>query len=254
MEGPGDSVAVGIVPIEVSPPPSDISPEQNTGAMTVGGHGILPHVFRRFYHIGIFTTFSFLYYFYGIDLGIRVGFAAPKVLAIAAFLQILVEIIRIRRRFVCFGFRSYEADQVSAQAWGTIGACLVLIAAPQRRPGVAGQTFAERAVIGMPILWTLAIIDPLIGELKAHGVIGSLFRPGRGFSVWQRSIIAIIVTWAIWSSIGAVTGEAIWWLVAVMGPVSVAAEYPKLLFIDDNAMMELVPLAVSLLLSPFFSF
>ncbi|CEP03564.1 hypothetical protein PBRA_009449 [Plasmodiophora brassicae] len=200
---------------------SVIPADQNTGALTVGGHGILPHLFRRSYHVVLFTAVPFVYYWYCIPLGQQVGFAAPKVVALIAIAQIVLEAARIRQRFVCFGFRSYERTQISAQAWGTVGACLVLIAAPQMSGGATG---ADRAVIGMPILWTLGI----------------------------RTCLAVAVAWLIWALIGVVTGRAVWWIVALMGPIAVAAEYPKLVFIDDNAMMELVPLATALLLEPFF--
>ncbi|SPR00250.1 unnamed protein product (mitochondrion) [Plasmodiophora brassicae] len=212
---------------------SVIPADQNTGALTVGGHGILPHLFRRSYHVVLFTAVPFVYYWYCIPLG----------------QQIVLEAARIRQRFVCFGFRSYERTQISAQAWGTVGACLVLIAAPQMSGGATG---ADRAVIGMPILWTLGIVDPLLGELKSHGAIGRRVRRGRGFTLPERTCLAVAVAWLIWALIGVVTGRAVWWIVALMGPIAVAAEYPKLVFIDDNAMMELVPLATALLLEPFF--
>lgn len=249
---------------------SVIPADQNTGALTVGGHGILPHLFRRSYHVVLFTAVPFVYYWYCIPLGQQVGFAAPKVVALIAIAQIVLEAARIRQRFVCFGFRSYERTQISAQAWGTVGACLVLIAAPQVRgshtrrarwwgltrglpPQVnGGATGADRAVIGMPILWTLGIVDPLLGELKGHGAIGRRVRRGRGFTLPERTCLAVAVAWLIWALIGVVTGRAVWWIVALMGPIAVAAEYPKLVFIDDNAMMELVPLATALLLEPFF--
>ncbi|XXQ37391.1 Dolichol kinase [Plasmodiophora brassicae] len=228
---------------------SVIPADQNTGALTVGGHGILPHLFRRSYHVVLFTAVPFVYYWYCIPLGQQVGFAAPKVVALIAIAQIVLEAARIRQRFVCFGFRSYERTQISAQAWGTVGACLVLIAAPQVNGGATG---ADRAVIGMPILWTLGIVDPLLGELKGHGAIGRRVRRGRGFTLPERTCLAVAVAWLIWALIGVVTGRAVWWIVALMGPIAVAAEYPKLVFIDDNAMMELVPLATALLLEPFF--
>eukprot|EP00474_Spongospora_subterranea_P003805 CRZ04263.1 hypothetical protein [Spongospora subterranea] len=240
------------------PPPAHedssvpISVEQNTAAMTVGGHGCLPHLFRRVWHISTFTTLSWFYYYIAIDICDRIGFPASKIVAILALSQMVMEGIRIRQQFLCFGFRSYERNQISAQAWGLVGAAIVLIAAPYRISFTSSQTSAQRAFIGMPILWTLAFIDPLLGELKAHGSIGKICRPGQGFTLHQRSAIGVVVTWAIWTGIGLVSGEYIWWLIVIMGPLSVAAEYPKLRFIDDNAMMELVPLAASLLLSPFF--
>jgi hypothetical protein len=40
-------------------------------------------------------------------------------------------------------------------------------------------------------------------------------------------------------------------LVALMGPICVAAEWPRLRYIDDNATMLLIPLAVVLILEPF---
>lgn len=41
------------------------------------------------------------------------------------------------------------------------------------------------------------------------------------------------------------------WMAAVMAPLTVAAEWPRLRYIDDNATMILIPLAGVVLLHPF---
>ena len=98
-------------------------------------------------------------------------------------------------------------------------------------------------------------MDPLIGELKGHGVIGRYFHEGRGLTVAERCTTATVVVWVIWICTWLILDVDVneWWFAVLMGPLTVAAEYPSLKVIDDNAMMELVPLAAALLFRPLFS-
>lgn len=64
-----EEVKVDIVPAHNEAQPqaaaaSAVPVDQNTAALTVGSLG---HVFRRVYHILVFTSVSYLYYFHGID-------------------------------------------------------------------------------------------------------------------------------------------------------------------------------------------
>ena len=54
----------------------------------------------------------------------------------------------------------------------------------------------------------------------------------------------------IWLGCGYFLGTP-YWMAILMGPVTMAAELPKLKWIDDNATMLLIPAAVVLILAPF---
>jgi hypothetical protein len=77
------------------------SAEQNTASLTVGGLG---HVFRRVYHIVLFTLVSYVYYFHGIGVassaiapdhafpgvewGEDIGFSSRKFISIVLLVQV----------------------------------------------------------------------------------------------------------------------------------------------------------------------
>jgi len=177
-----------------------------------------------------------------------------KGLSFIILVQIIVEAIRIRFGIIIFGQREYERNQVCAQAWGLISMCVVLMLAYPRAFSIDpvftdtpstdrkdSQTFACYAQLAMPIIWGLGFGDPLIGELKRFGV-----------GLKARSAIAIAVLMFVYLMTFLWCGTP-FWLMFILPPIAVAAEYPKLSYIDDNAMMLLVPLLFSLLLEPWFT-
>lgn len=88
----------------------------------------------------------------------------------------------------------------------------------------------------IPIIWSCAIVDPLLGELRRTQL-------SRTWIVF----IGIVVVMLIW-------GLASWWfkldwlLVLLMGPLVVILEWPNFRWLDDNALVQLVPLLVILIL------
>jgi len=111
-------------------------------------------------------------------------------------------------------------------AWGPGAIALVLWLAPEQ--GVAG------ACSGLPMIWSLSLVDPLMGELPRARVRASVV-----------ALSGVAVAAAIWGVCVPWLGTSAW-LVAVMPVVTVAAEWPRLTWIDDNAAMTLAPLAVVL--------
>ena len=89
-----------------------------------------------------------------------------------------------------------------------------------------------------PLVLSLSLGDPFLGELRRKGIesrnvviIGSIFIAAIWLASWNFVDTPII-------------------LVAIMGPICVAAEWPRLRWIDDNATMLLIPLFTVLLLIP----
>jgi hypothetical protein len=214
--------------------------------------GYKAHIFRRVYHVCVFTLIAPLFYWYFDDVADAMNISVPKLLSIIIIVQIIAEAVRIHFGFIIFGMREYERKQVCAQAWGTVSTCIVFLLAypraysispafyPDRDDTTYNQRHACYAQVGLPIVWSLGFGDPLIGELKRLG-----------FDAKQRSVIACAVLICVYVISALWCGTA-WWLAIIIPPIAIAAEYPSLKVIDDNGMMLLVPLLVTLVLEPWF--
>ena len=202
---------------------------------TVGGwHG---HIFRRTTHL-LMVLIPVIYYWWGESIAdilsgyIGQDLSRERFVSIIMLLAILGESWRIRSGYTIFGQREYEARQISALAWGGVSIALCLLAAP--RGGLEG------AYIGLPIIVTLSLVDPVLGE-------------GRRYieSTEVVTVLGVLVAALIWGLSAFYLGTPAW-LAVLMPPLAVAAEWPRLKLVDDNAMMVLVPLAAALMVQPWF--
>lgn len=195
--------------------------------------GIYGHCYRRLTHIGMVFV-PILYYWYGHTLGAMFGVSRGTLVKIIVLLIFCGEWLRVKRGWVVLGQRSYEARQLSAFAWGSLGTAIVLLTVPEI--GLQG------AGLGFPIIASLALVDPLLGELrgvKASKVLLIVF----GF-------IGLLIIWlcaCYWLQ------TPIWVLIFVI-PTSLLAEIYKISNIDDNFLMLIVPLIIVLILSNFVGF
>lgn len=187
------------------------------------------HLARRVFHVGM-VAIPWAWYWHA-D-GVEEALGQPREVLLGALMALGVgfELVRRHKGWTIFGQRAYEAHQFSAMAWGLVSVGLTLQFAPA--VGELG------AAIGVPIIWSLSLVDPLMGELR---------RAGRADSVV--ATLGMIVTAAVWLISGQLLGAPLW-LAAVMAPLTVAAEWPRLRWIDDNATMTLAPLAAALALTP----
>ena len=156
---------------------------------------------------------------------------ATVILALLAF-----EIVRLSLGFTVFGQRAYESKQISALAWGGLAVGLTLLIAPSM-----GTSSREAAALGFPLIMSLVLGDPLLGELRRTGMTRS--------RVVAVSVVAMMILW----SVCAFWLGTPWLLVVVLAPLTVISEWPRLTYIDDNATMLLIPLAAVLVLDPFFA-
>ncbi|WP_423063694.1 hypothetical protein [Candidiatus Paracoxiella cheracis] len=187
---------------------------------TVGGLG--GHILRRVIHIAIVAV-PLLYYAYAEPVA-RFFHLTPKLSLLVIFgVNIIVEAIRLMFGWTFVGHRRHEEKVISSFAWGIFSICLVLILAPDR-------SFA------IPIIWSCAIGDPILGELRKT----KLSRTWVAF-------IGVIVIAGIWWICTAWLGTP-WRLGLLMGPLIVGLEWPNIKWIDDNALMQLIPLLIILLL------
>jgi hypothetical protein len=90
-----------------------------------------------------------------------------------------------------------------------------------------------------PLILSLSLGDPLMGELRRKGIDTR--------NVMLLSTLALLVIWlAAWSQFGTPL-----WMAVLLAPVCMIAEWPRLTYIDDNATMVLIPLALVMILEPF---
>ena len=188
--------------------------------------GMWGHLLRRTVHLGM-VALPYIYYEHADDLGARLGMDGAEQFASAlVLLLIFLEAIRLRTGITVFGQRDYEATQVSALAWGALGIGVVLL------------TLHDRPELGYPLIFSLAIGDPLLGEIRRAGY------GNRTASIWS-SLVLI----GVWGACAVVLGTP-WILVPVLPFICVASEWPRLRWIDDNATMLFIPLLAVLLVVP----
>lgn len=187
--------------------------------------GVSGHVFRRAFHIGM-SIIPFVYYEYAEKLADALSITELQLVSSLTLSLILVEALRLKMGITIFGQRDYESKQVSALAWGGIAVGLTFL------------VLSDYPELVWPLILSLSLGDPFLGELRRKEIetknvfiIGSIF-------------IALI-----WLSCWHFTGTAIW-IALIMGPLCVAAEWPRLRWIDDNATMLLIPLSFVIMLVP----
>tara|TARA_B100000676_G_scaffold32823_1_gene31000 strand:- start:2335 stop:2979 length:645 start_codon:yes stop_codon:yes gene_type:complete len=197
---------------------------------SVGGFG--GHAFRRFTHVSM-TAIPFIYYLYGQDVADIISIEAKQLVSIVCFLIIITEILRLRFGIVIFGQREYEAEQISALAWGGLAVSLALLLAPGEGDGL------EAGVYGIPLIVGLTLVDPVMGEIKRT-------KQDLRMAIY----VGLVVSYFVWLGCHFWLGTDI--VAAILlAPLTVLGELPKTKDIDDNATMILFPLTGLMLLLPF---
>ena len=191
--------------------------------LSVGG--VSGHLLRRGIHLAM-SFLPFLYFEFGEDVADMVSLTLEQVVSCVILIAIVGESLRLRMGWTIVGQRSYEAKQVSALAWGALGVGMVFLLTPD-------------AAYAYPLILSLSLGDPLLGELRRKRVSTQ--------NVILAGVLGIAIIWAGCAYLV----ETPWLLVPLMAPICVAAEWPRLRYIDDNATMLLIPLAVVLIFDPF---
>lgn len=195
----------------------------NPVELSIGG--LSGHLLRRGIHLAM-SLLPFLYFEFGEDVADWFSLDLEQVVSAVILIAVAGETLRLRMGWTIVGQRSYEAKQVSALAWGALGVGMVFLLAPD-------EAYAY------PLILSLSLGDPLLGELRRKGVSTK--------TVILAGTVGIAAIWAFC----AYSFATPWLLVPLMAPICVAAEWPRLRYIDDNATMLLIPLAVVLVLNPF---
>ena len=211
---------------------SEIEYEVDHVKHSVGGRG--GHIFRRCFHISM-ASIPWIYYEYGDAIAEIFSLETVQFVALFAMIAIVAELLRIKFGIIIVGQREYEKNQFSALGWGATSIALAIVALSY----LDVPNGAHPGWLTIPIILALSFGDPLMGEARRMGLE-------------NRAVYAIgaISCGLIWLACGYFFGTP-YWMALLMGPLTMAAELPKLKWIDDNATMVLIPLASVFILSPF---
>lgn len=188
----------------------------NADFKTVGG--VKGHVVRRIVHMAM-AIYPFLYYDFGQSIAAFFATTPQAIVIILVSLVIILDLIRIAFGSTVFGQREHEAGHPSSFAWAAVALGIVLLFAPK--------------LYAVPIIWSCAFVDPLIGEMRRFQVHQS----------WV-AVVGIICVIGLWLLATLWWGTP-WWMALIMGPIIIAAEWPNLKWVDDNFLMMIVPLLVT---------
>lgn len=187
------------------------------------------HFFRRLLHFLIMIVPIF-YYSYGATFSQKLSLAPEQLVSLLVILTLLFESLRLINRWQIFGQRDYEMESISAAAWTVFAMGLVLLQAP--KIGVYG------GALGIPLIVSFCFADPIMGEMRLIGA-------SCGKVIFSGALAVSLV----WIACVFLLGTP-WWIIPMIVPLTVAAELPNLPWVDDNAVMLLVPLGAVLLLAP----
>ena len=190
--------------------------------------GFSGHLLRRITHVSL-AIIPWLYYWHGEEIAGKVGTTAQYLAFIVLGIIIVAELVRLKIGFTIFGQRAYEANQLSALFWGSVSVVLALAFSPL--VGVMG------AALGAPVVLGLAFGDPVMGEVRRAGKEPKLV-----------AISGLVVVYAVWLLSWNYLATPLLFALLIP-PIQVAAEWPRLRWIDDNGTMVLIPFLVILLLS-----
>ncbi len=187
--------------------------------------GMYGHLFRRAFHIGM-SFIPLVYYEYADELSDLASISELQLVSLLTFGIAFSEAVRLKLGITIFGQRDYESKQVSALAWGGLAVGLTFL------------TLSEYPELVWPLILSLSLGDPFLGEVRRKvNTPRTVFISG--------SIFLAIIWIACWYQLGTPI-----WMAVFMGPLCVAAEWPRLRWIDDNATMLLIPLCAAIMVLP----
>ena len=197
--------------------------------------GVRGHILRRAIHLSMVAV-PIAYYWHGDAIGGALGITKEQIADLCHPRPIGLRDRSLEPRI--HGLRTasvrVEADLRTRLGW------------PRSRADtphcpIDGHQLTEAAALGFPLIMSLVLGDPLLGELRRTGMARS--------RVVAVSVVAMMILW----SVCAFWLGTPWLLVVVLAPLTVISEWPRLTYIDDNATMLLIPLAAVLVLDPFFA-
>ena len=187
--------------------------------------GMYGHMFRRGFHIGM-SIIPFIYFEFGEKIADYFSVTVIQVVSFLTLVLVFGEALRLKLGITIFGQRDYESKQVSALAWGGFAVGMTFLILP------------EHPELVWPLILSLSLGDPFLGEIRRMGLESK--------AVFLYGSIFIALIWIACSF----QVDTPLWMAVVMGPLCVAAEWPRLRWVDDNATMLLIPLSATIMLVP----
>ena len=181
--------------------------------------GITPALFRRVFHLC--APIFLVYYLVPDDLW-GIGVSKRFTLLMILLVVLIIEAVRILRKKIFFGLRDYEGKQISAFAWAGVGITLAFLFFPK--------------IFVVPIIFGMAWIDPLIGELKK--------REGKSLYPFLPAICYAVIFFFFVSFLSDLSILIILFLTVVGTVSALLAEYPHIKYLDDDFLMIIVPLVI----------
>jgi dolichol kinase len=173
------------------------------------------HLARRALHVAV--SLAVLYYWFP-ERVVELGLSKQEIAVIGVALMAAVEAVRLRRKAIVFPMRDYERGQIAGHLWFVFGCLVALLFFPQR--------FAMITILGT------ALVDPLEGEIRGRESVRK-YAEAAGFAAW--CAVAFICILAVPLATPLV-------LVPLGAALAVLAEAKKIKLIDDNFLMNIVPL------------
>lgn len=183
------------------------------------------HLVRRCIHIAIGVV-PFLYYWHGKQIANWMALEPEQLVILIIITILILEGVRLKKKWVIYGQRPYESTHISAAAWSILSVSLVLLLAPKF--GIHGAAF------GIPLIWSMCIADPIMGEAR-----GLKFSDRSVFFIGVACITIIWLLCFFWL-------KTPWYYVLFLPIVTAASELLCIPGLDDNALMTLAPLILIL--------
>jgi dolichol kinase len=140
-----------------------------------------------------------------------------QIAVLGIFLLAGFEAYRIHRGWLFFGLRDYEKKWVAGYFWGALGYVVALLFFEQR--------FAMITILGT------TLVDPVLGEMRPTTM--KRWAPAVGFAAWCGMALTCIF------AVGLTTPLL---FVPVGAAIAVGAESIKTRRVDDNLLMNIIPL------------
>jgi dolichol kinase len=183
------------------------------------------HWHRRLIHLSMMSA-PIIYYWFGAAIASMLSLTIGQIILILALGIILFEIIRISQGWLLFAQREYERKYPSAFAWSIIGILMVLYFAPHY-----GH---QQAAFGLPIIWSMCIGDPMLGEFRRAGFSKS---SSIAYTLATLSILWLLCAYFLGTP---------WCFMLFMPGIAILAEMLPIPYVDDNFMMLILPLLITL--------
>lgn len=171
-------------------------------------------LFRRGFHA---LTSLFVVYWWFPERVVELDLTRQQVAVVGLALLASFEAYRIHKGWLFFGLREYERKHIAGYFWGASGYVVALLFFEQR--------FAMLTILGT------TLVDPLLGEMRAGP--WKKWGPPAGFGAWCAIAIACVAFVPLSTPV---------YLIPLGAALAVAAEAVKMRPIDDNLVMNIVPL------------